>query len=434
MKEPELIFDKLKFKLTEEKPCEVTFSVQIPIEIVKTKKEKVAQEFQKVARLQGFRAGKAPLDLVQKNYADKIQSEALEQLLKDSIPYILKQKSLSPISTPMVDKIELNGEETLSFDLIVERNPDFSVKNYKKIPVTKKIKKITDEDAQKELKHLQEKNSKLVPSKSEHAEKHHYAVIQHEGFFNGRPLPELKADNQLINLSAPQSIEGFAEGILGLKLGESKEITVQFPQEYPNKELAGHPVQFKLTLQDLKEKSMPALDDEFAKDFELASLEELKQKIRESLEKTLEKNNATEEEKQILDHLVKENPIPVPESMVHLQVESLLNRTKKILVQQGLAQPTEEKEKELKEKYRPDAERHVRISYLLSGVGKEESLNPTQEELAAELKKAVEANPGKSDQVEHYFKEHESMILNQILEDKVIKFLIENAKIKEVAE
>ena len=428
----EMILDKVKLKTADEKPCKVTLSVLIPPEIVKEKKEKVAAQFQRMAQIPGFRTGKAPLEMVRQTYSEKINSEALDQLFKDVVPEILKEKSLHPIATPMVENVLYNGEENLSFNLIIERNPEFKVKNYKKLPVLKKVKKVSDQDIQKELDELRERNAQLVPSQSTQAVRTHFAVIDYEGMVDGSPVKELKAENQLVNLAAPQSIQGFAEGILGMEKGASKEIKVDFPKEYPNPAIAGKPVVFRVTLQDLKEKTVPALDDELAKDFELPSLEELKKKLGESLNSHLEKNAKTDLENQILDHLVKENQIPVPESMVEIQLSSLLERAKEIMAQQGVKAAPEGKNSELREKYRPMAERQVRISYLLSGIARQENLQAVDAELNAEMEKVKAKNPDRAGQVETYFKEHASQIFGQMTDDKVLKFLIENAKIKEV--
>ncbi len=430
----EITLDKVKFKTAEEKPCKVTLSINVSPEIVKGRKEKVAQQFQKLAQLPGFRAGKAPLDLVRQNFSSKIATEALDEIFRDYVPQILKEKELVPIVTPTVDKVQFNGGDTLSFELIVERNPEYKVKDYKKIAVTKKTKKISDDDVTKELEELRERNSQLAPSTSEIAGKDHFVAIDYDGTVEGQSLKELKAENQLVNMASPQTIQGFAEGILGMKKGETKEVAVTFPKEYPSASVAGKPVVFKITLQDIKEKKMPALDDEFAKDFELASLEELKTKVRESLEKSLEKAQKVEFETQLMDHLVKENDIPLPESLVEMQLNSMLERAKQMMERQGLKSDIAgDKEKELREKYRPQAERQVKINYILSGIAKQENLLASDEEVSAERQKYKDKTPEHAAQIDNYFDEHGHHVQAQLTDEKVLKFLEENAKIKEVA-
>lgn len=426
----EITLKQVKLKTAEEKPCKVTLSVSFAPEIVKKRKEKVAADFQKVAQLPGFRAGKAPLELVRQNFSGKIDSETLDQIFRDYVPEILKEKSLRPITTPLVDKVQFNGADTLSFNLIIERNPDFKVKDYKKITLTQKSKMITDEDVAKELDELRERNAQLTVTEAGQASPQHFAVIDYEGEVEGKPLPELKAENQLVNLSSPQTIQGFAEGIIGMKKAETKEIPVNFPKEYPSPSVAGKPVAFKVTLRDLKEKKLPALDDEFAKDFEAASLEELKKKIKEAMAATLEKAKKTDLEDQIMNHLVKENEIPVPDSLVEMQLSSLMDRARDLMARQGMKADAGDKERELREKYRPQAERQVRISYLLSGIARQENLAATDTELGLELEKYKSQSPERAQEVEAYFKEHGAHIRSQMTDEKVVKFILENAKIK----
>jgi len=426
----EITLKQVKLKIAEEKPCKVTLSVSFAPEIVKKHKEKVAADFQRVAQLPGFRTGKAPLELVRQNFSGKIDSETLDQIFRDYVPEILKEKSLLPITTPLVDKVQFNGGDTsLSFNLIIERNPDFKVKDYRKIPLTQKTKVITDEDVAKELEDLRERNAQLTISEADMAALEHFAVIDYEGQVEGKSLPELKAENQLVNLSSPQTLQGFAEGILGMKKTETKEIAVNFPKEYPNPSAAGKPVVFKVTLQDLKEKKLPALDDEFAKDFEAASLDELKKRIQEVMTANLEKSKKSDLENQIMNHLVKENNIPVPDSVVEMQLSSLMNRTKGIMASQGMKADTPEKDKEFREKYRLQAERQVRINYLLSGIAHQENLAATEAEVGLEIEKYK--SPERAQEVEKYFKENGSLIRSHLTDEKVIKFILENAKIKQ---
>lgn len=431
----QLTLEKIKFKTKEEKPCQLTFAVSVPPELVSAKEEDVAKEFQKAAQLPGFRAGNAPLDLVKRNFSEKVKSQTVDELLKEVVHHILEEKSLMPVVTPMVNELKLDDKQSLSFSLIVERSPDFKVKSYNKIPLEKKVKSVADSDVQKELDELRERNSQLVQSKAEKAASEHFAVIDYQGFLDGKPAPDLKAQNQLIRLEAPQTIQGFAEGILGMGRAESKDVSVQFPAEYPAKNLAGKPVTFKITLQDIKEKSLPAFDDEFAKDFGLNSLEELRSKISESLKHASEKSARADMEKQVYDRLIEENAIPVPDSLVAMQLESLVEQAlsnQPAGGQDNTPEKIEERKKALREKYKSHAERLVRLSYLINGVAKSEKLAATEEDWKAEMEKAGRDNPEKEAEIQRYFREYRSRIMSRITEDKVLNFLIDHAKVKEV--
>ena len=423
--------EKVKLKTASDEPCKVTLTVQVPKEAVQAKASEVEVRFQKAARLPGFRQGKAPMELVRQNFQDKIQGEVLDQIIRDLVPQIIKERSLTPVTTPLIDKIRYDGSASLTFELVVERSPDFKVRNYKGISLTRALKTVADQDVDREIAQLRERNARLVPSADESAKPEHHAVIRYEASSEGRPIADFKAENQLLNLSAPQSIEGFAEGIIGLKKGATKEITIPFPKKHPRQELAGRPVTFRVTLEDLKEKVLPAADDELAKEFELGSLAELRDRIRASLEHSAERRERAETENQIFDHLIKENPVPVPESLVTMQLESLIEQARQVLSERGVSAAPAADSKELRDKYRPQAERRVRLSYILSGLARQESLQATQDETARELARAKERDPGQAESVDRYFQEHASAILGQITDEKVIKFLIDHAKIKD---
>ena len=433
----ELTLEKIKFKTKEEKPCQVTFAVQIPRDVVQAKEEEVTKEFQKEAQLPGFRTGKAPIELIQKNYADKLKSHTVDQLLKESVPQILEEKNIIPLFTPMVDQINLDAKQVLSFNLVVERNPNFKVKNYKNISIEKKVKKIVESDVQKELDTLRERNAQLSPSKAAKLEKNHFAVIDFAGSLDGKPLADMKAENQLIDCASPQTIQGFAEGIMGLGAGESKEISVPFPTAHPNKALAGKNVMFKVTLREIKEKVLPNLDDELAKDLGVASLADLKTAVQTHLQKTADETTHAQVEKQICDHLIEENEIPLPETLVSVQLASMVSETLKKefgpkAEKEDLSPEIKEKKDSLAKELKVPAERAVRLSYLIAAITREEKLSATEEDWKLEMEATVKNYPTQSSQVEKSFIENKEKILRRLTEGKVFKFLLDKAKVKEV--
>lgn len=428
----EIALENVKLKVKEEKECEVTFLLQIPAELNKSKEKEVTAQFQKFAQLPGFRTGKAPAELVARTFSEKIKNETQDQLLKELIPKILKEKEIHPVALPVVRRTQDGAKESLIFEILVERNPKFKAVNYKKILLEKKIKKISDADVEKELKQLQERNAKLLLSKSEKAEKNHFVVVDYEASLEGKAVPDLKAQNQLIDLSSPQFIEDFGENIVGLAREEKKEIPVQFPQDHPRRDLAGKQVVFQVTLKEIKEKVLPSLDDEFAKDLGLSTLSELKEKLLEILKSSVEKNSQKDLEQQIHSHLLKENPIAVPESMVTMQQEFLVER---ILSQNPVPpEKLEETKNALRQRVRQDAEKQVKISYLVHKIAEQEKLNATEQDFQAELEKEQKKQPNHSKELEKYFENRKSSIINHLTEEKVIQFILENAKIKEVTE
>jgi trigger factor len=257
-------------------------------------------------------------------------------------------------------------------------------------------------------------------------------MVDYDCFQGNEPLSDLKAKNQLVDLSAPHALAGFNEGLLGERKNEEREIKVTMPADYPNKKLANPEVTFKVKVLEIKDKVLPNLDDEFAKDFGLASLAELEGKVKESLE-TEEKNRQMQEvEKQIVDQLLESNKFPVPDSLVEEQKNYLLNRLSDYFKRQGISEEEWKKNKEQwAGKYQEEAERNVRISYILNAVAREEKIDASDEDMAKELERLKQANPQRPADVEKYFSESKIRIASHLKEEKIFAFLMDHAKIKE---
>ena len=230
-------------------------------------------------------------------------------------------------------------------------------------------------------------------------------------------------------------IAGFSEGIVGAKANETRAVTAKFPADYAAKEFAGKEALFQVTVKEIKEKKKPALDDEFAKDLGLTSLADLQQKVRESLDKENTQRNDKETEDQLFQALLDKNSFEVPPTMVEHRTQNLVKRNRSMLERQGLKLPNDPKADEaLREKVRPQAEKDVRLSYLLKGVAEQEKLEDVSKEFEELKQKALSESQDKKDAVENYFKEHLVSIRASLLESKVIEFLKKNAKIKTVTE
>jgi trigger factor len=421
----------LKVKVLKEEPCEMTFSVDIPKEEVEKETESVFQNIQSRASLPGFRTGKAPIDLVRKNFAQRAQQTVLENLIGRSAAQVLRDRKLQTLDTPRVEKIKFEPGKPLSFEMKVEKDPDLKVKDYKSIKATKKESKVTDEQVQKTIDELLERNASLVHSSAETVAKNSFAVIDFEGKIEGKEFPGGSAKNYLLDMGTPQTIAGFSEGVLGAKLNEQRDVKATFPAEYPRKEWAGKEAVFHVTVKEIKEKKLPAMDDEFAKDLGLASLAELQQKVRENLQKESDSRADKELEEQLFQSLLEKNTFDVPASMVEHRTQTLIKRARTQLERQGIVQPNDPNaDAALREKVKPQAERDVRLSYLLKGIAEQEKLEDVTTEFENLKTKAIEETKDKPEAVETYFKEHLVSIRASLIESKVIDFLKKHAKIK----
>ncbi len=429
----------IKVKIDSEKECVQKVSVELPASKVKETIEKAFASVQAKAKVPGFRPGKTPIELIKKTFQDAAYAQAQDDLLREGVLEAMKVKKINAIQTPVVHTAHFTPDKPFHFEFTVEVAPTFKVAPYKGLKLTRKSDVLKDEDVEKTLKQLLESNASLTESKAETLSSTHFAVIDYEGFLDGKPMEGAKAENFLIDMSAPQAIAGLAEGLQGAKPGETKEVTVKFPADSPSVDLAGKEAVFKVKLNAIKEKQLRALDDEFAKDMGLKSLEELKGKVRETLEKDKKQASRRDLENQVIEKLVEDNKFFVPASLVERQVEHLKSQQKKRMAGQGTAEADLDKmleghAAELKVR----AEKEVRLVYVLSTIGEAEKIDVTEDELSNKINEIVKGSGAPSagspsaKEMEKTIREtYLDSIHSQLKDEKLFDWLISQAKIKE---
>ncbi len=420
-----------KVKVIKEEPCEITFSVELPSDEVTKETDSVYQNIKSRASLPGFRTGKAPMELIRQNFTDRARQTILENLVGKAATQVLRERKIQTLDTPKVEKIDFEFGKPLSFEMKVEKDPEIKLKDYKGLKATKAAVAVTNEMVTKTLDDLRERNATLVASADTKVGAGHFAVIDFEGKIEGKAFPGGSAKNYLLDMAAPQTIAGFSDGLAGATLAEKKTIQVRFPADYPRKEWAGKEAVFEVTVKEIKEKKLPAGDDEFAKDLGLGSLAELQEKIRQNLEKE-ETNRAEKDfEEQLYQALLDKHALSVPTTLVEERVNTLSQRALGNLERQGLiVKGDAQAEKTVREKSRPQAEKDVRLSYLLKAIAEAEKLDATEEDLATLKKQAAEENKDHPEAVDKYFIEHNVALRASLTEGKVLEFLKKNAKVK----
>ncbi|OGS17640.1 MAG: trigger factor [Elusimicrobia bacterium RIFOXYA2_FULL_50_26] len=424
--------EKTKIDVVDEKECAIVFAVEVPAEEVRLETENVFNEIQKTAQLPGFRVGKAPREMVRTNYKVMARERVIENLINRSVSIALSSKSITPVTYPRVDNVSFDFEKPFSYRLHAEKHPEFKVKDYKGIPVKKEIMPVTDEKVKEKLNGLRERNARLVESGAETVGASHFVLVDYEAFSEGQSVEELKTSGQMIDMSAAQGFAGFNEGLMGAKKNEEREIKVRLPREYPDSKLAEKEVVFKVKVKEIKEKSLPALDDEFARDIGIGSIAELESSFKSSMEDEEKRRQSAEVEKQIIEELLKRNEFAVPESLIEEQYNHLMARMAEYFRRQHVHESVWQKNSEqMKEKYRKQAESDVRISYILNAVASEQKIDATDEDMKAERENMYKTNPSREGEIDKYFGENKERIQSQLREKKIFDFLISEAKIKE---
>ena len=419
---------EVKTKQISKEGCRVTLSVEAAPELVTKNFQNAAVQVQSRAQMQGFRAGKVPLDLVKQNFGGHIKERALDLTVKSAINAALEDAKLDAVAVPTLTKADFaNFDEgkTFTFEIAVDVAPEFDVCDYKGIEITKKPETATDEDVTENLNRVLEANARLeTAAEGSVIDDKCYAVVHYTGKRNGTEDYKLSADSELVDMAAPQTMPGLAEGIKGLKKGDVKDIEAKEGEDT---------LSFHVTVDDIKNKIMPALDDNFAKDMGFETLDALKAKVKESLDAEAKQNATRDEIAQIENHLVKANNFELPQSLVEEYTDSSLNNFVRSMTQMKPEQLTAEQRKSFEERIKPSVEKDLRIGYIVHAIAKKENLEAAEADWQAELDKSLASNvqnKGDEKKIKSFFNERKAHILATLTERKVFDFLKAEAKYK----
>lgn len=414
--------DKAKFKKLKEEGCVVTLSVEIPPQEVTDMTQTSLVRLQNRARIPGFRAGKAPLDIVKQHFTGHAKEEALDALIRKHVPLAIEELKLRVVETPSVEDVKWKDGEALTLQIRVEVAPTPTAKDYTKIPVARKPLAADAKALDKRLEDLRESHARLEAIKDETVGPKHFAVIDYAATRDGKPLPNAKGTSELVDMSAEQSVEGLTAGLLGMKRGEAKTIIVK---------LGGKDANIAVTVTEIKEKILPPVDAEFAKDLGFEALDELKTKLKEVLDREVKNASEADAVRQIEEALVKSNPFPLPPSLVERQLEGMMERMKHQLG--GAAQVSEKVLADLRDKLKPKAEDEVRLAFVISAIAEKEKIEVSEADLNAELEaglKDAETEEKKKD-LREVFTKRKDQISHMIRERKTMTFLKDKAAYKD---
>ena len=260
-------------------------NIEIPENMVSDAFNRMYKGIQKEANIKGFRKGKAPISAIKKLYKDRVKSDVLQNLVSDSYESALNEHSLDPISQPQLAFETFEEDQPFSFSAQFEVRPDVTLKQFEKLKVEQEELNVSGEQVEQILEDIRKSRAEQVPVFEDRAAKEgDVAEIDFEGFVDGAPLPNGSGQGHKLELGSQSFIEGFEEGIVGMKVGANKDLNLSFPAEYHAKEIAGRPVTFKVTLKKLYRKDLPELNDEFAQSMgEYKTLAEHKETIKEDI-------------------------------------------------------------------------------------------------------------------------------------------------------
>lgn len=414
-------------------------TITLPKETVGPALEKAYAKINKEVKLKGFRRGKIPRTVLEKNFAEQVQNEVGEKLVQDSYFNAVEQEKLDPVVHPEITEHSFPEDGTFVYVAMVDIKPVFDLNEYKGLAIEKPVVTVTDEEVDNELTLLQRHQAALQTAEEGHPiALDDVAVVDFQGFHNGKAMKEVHNENFNVDIGMHRLGKEFEEKLLGLKKGDKTLYEITFPGDYPNPMLAGKNVEFKVDVKDVKIRVKPELDDEFAKDIkpELTTLEDLKQDIRTRLEKSKTDALQGDLDDKIMHKLIELNPLDVPQRLVNYEIQEMLKQTEENLKRSGLSfESAGINLDELVEKNREVAVKRVKGDFLLKKIAEVEEIKIADEDIQRGYQRIADQYRMSLDEVKQYFKRREEILpfMNELHNEKVLNFLREQAKYTEVA-
>ena len=397
--------------------------------------EKAYLKARKNIAMPGFRKGKAPRKLIEKEYGEQVFFEdAVNLLYAPVVNGAVEESGLELVTRPEVEVTEISKENGVKLKATCITKPEVEVKDYKGIEVEKVVNPVTDEDINKQLDALREKNVTVETVDDRAAENGDDVVIDFEGFKDDVAFEGGKAEDFTLSLGSGQFIPGFEDQIVGHNAGEEFDINVTFPEEYQVKELAGAPAVFKIKLKSISKKVMPELDDDMVKDStEFDTVDEYKADVKKKLEEANEKHADSEVEAKIFDKVIENMTAEIPQVMFDNRVNEMIGELEQRLAPQGISldlymQYTGQTMDTVKKAYAEQAEKQVKLRLALEKIAKLENIEVTEDELKAEFDKLAEAYKLDVDQIKQFI--HDDDLKKDIAIGKAVDLIKDAAVIK----
>ncbi|MGN6719208.1 MAG: trigger factor [Candidatus Binatia bacterium] len=424
----------IKVDIDELSPVQRKVRVELPAETVADEFSRAYKNLGRRVRVRGFRTGKIPRPVLQGIYGDEVKGEVRSHLVEESLAEIVRERGLQIVSRPELESNDLRETESFSFSAVFEIKPQIEVKDYLGLPIEKPRIAVTEAQVDEALRRLQENHARLEPvADREVVEKGDFVTLDFEGSLDGKPFSGGKAQNYVLEVGAGQALAQFEEAVVGLKLGERKTVSVTYPEDFPNKEIAGRVVEFSLVAHEIKRKVLPALDDDFAKDHgECASLEELKNRLRQRLQEEMTRYQTDDLKEQALSRLIERHSFSIPQAMVERQTRYLMERYQNQMGAQRTEQPApmEEVRKTLEER----AMRQVRATLLVEKIAELEKIEVSDKEVQERVDLLARAAGEQAKNLREYYARSEARddLRTQMIFDRTLGFLLDRATVREI--
>lgn len=420
---------------TETNSCVRELEVEVPAETVARETRRVTKEFARLARLPGFRPGKAPAELVRRRFWNDIKSEVLHALVPSSLENTLREKNLSPVGDPAIAELSFEPEKPLRFKATFEVLPEIQLNEYKGLEIEPGRVELTEEDVERELEALRQRAATYEPVEGRPAEDGDTVIASLVGVITE---PKEKRDpivleDVRVQVGEEGTLKAFSEGLRGARPDEERQFSVPYPENYPEAGLAGRTVAFTARVKGIERKKLPELNDEFAKQVgDYQSLKELKVKLRQHLEQARAQREKEITRQRLLEALLAKHEFPVPDALVERQLDARLERDVRALLTQGIDPRRVDVDwARLRRDQRPRAAREVQVGLLLQRIAEAEDLQPTEAETQQEIERLARESGQTPDALRARLTKEGNLgrISSAIRSEKVVEFLLSQARL-----
>jgi trigger factor len=414
-----------------EATCQRELELEIPAEDVHKAVERVAREFKRVARVPGFRPGKAPITLIRRKYADDIKSEVLQSLVPDQVERAVTEKKFVPITRPQIDNVDFADNGPVKFRATFEVLPEFELGQYKDLEVEIEDVKVEDADVDKSLEELRDRAASFVPVESRAIADGDYAQLKLKGVpAGGGEL--LEAESVLCHVGGEETMDAFNQHLRGATPGEHKNFDVSYPSDYPDQKLQGKTYSYAVEILGIKEKKRPELNDEFAKDIsEAQTIEELRKKVRENLDAARDQRIKDQTREKLVAKLVETHEFPVPQALVEHQMDSRLERTIRSLASQGVDPRAVNVDwVSLRSRQKDRAVEDVKAELLLDRIATAENIDVTDEDVEKKIEEMAQRSGESATAVRANLTRQGTLdrMKSNLRSEKTLDWLIQNSR------
>lgn len=413
-------------------PTQRRLRVEVPAERVDQAFARIYGEIGRRAKVRGFRSGKIPRSILHGLYGAEVQTQALSELVEESLAGAVREQGLEPVSEPRLEVGDLKQEQPFSFTAVVDVKPDIELKEYRAIPLERVRAEVGDEEVDRALAELRERSAQLEPVEDRvRVEEGDYVLVDFSGSVDGKPFPGSAAEGYPVDVGAGKALPEFERGLVGMERDATGTLVVNLPANVRDEGTAGKQAEFEVTVRDIRRKLLPPLDDEFARDYgECDSLPELREKLRSDLQREVDAFQDRRLKERIVERLMEEHDFEAAPSMVDRELSYLVEsaRRRRDPSEADAPEPTTD---ELREELMPQARRHVKMRLLLEKLAAAEGITASDEEVERRVETLARAGGEQASSVRKQYREDwaREVLRSQLASEKTLDFLLREADV-----